>query len=492
MYDSMFKLLNLAPLTFSTSAAERNYHYILNIIHPDHNDKESANTITQAVTHAYKTLSDYPRRLYYMDHGTPSSHEPYDNEEAAELARQMNILIAEHEHKKSQAAVVSKEVEPLSQVKLLSQVKPLSQEAKSLFQVNNPHADIFDLFMETCKKAASAMGPEIQPTANESTSNPVLDHERDSDPSPDSGIHEDLSVKGINVEPPGDKVVPCSLSEPSPSPSIGPEVIELDSDSDSEVFDPEKIYAGINPFCRYHGDRDEYFSDVESLISVTKDDTSTVHYNAESCPPSPSDVDHVDASVSIDSKIYVDVGTSPFKPGDHFVFYSLSSSASASSSSINCNTTSAKRNLSFTEEGTTTQLGHAKPGASSTPRDPPKSSGASCDPDYLSGSLPNDDSIVGDPAGKLFIISIISMLKRSDGVRFRVIWGPRGYECMEKKETVIKERQGLRNWLYRLRFEESRRFNAILKFHPEFRAVLEDGKDKNASTIASRKNKTIG
>lgn len=81
-----------------------------------------------------------------------------------------------------------------------------------------------------------------------------------------------------------------------------------------------------------------------------------------------------------------------------------------------------------------------------------------------------------------YISEIMSMRTRNNGgarVRFRVRWGPVGNEANESFEVVLQERQGLVRWLDRMRQHEPRRFQAVMRHHPEFNVVLEDRRGAN-------------
>lgn len=73
---------------------------------------------------------------------------------------------------------------------------------------------------------------------------------------------------------------------------------------------------------------------------------------------------------------------------------------------------------------------------------------------------------------KEYIMDIKNLRSRAEGVRFTVIWGPGGHETTEPADIVLEEKRGLMRWLDKLAVEAPRKYNAILKFHPEFKTVL--------------------
>lgn len=469
MFDSMFKLLNLTPLTFSTTAASRNYKDIMSVVHPDKNKDRRAEHIAKAVTHAYATLTIPTKRLYYMFNGTPSVSEGYDNGEAAEFAEQLNILLNDHARRKKQHSL-----EVLEDIGNVPHMQVPQEEEKSQFES----------FLKERREVADSSSPH--PTRDQNSKSPLRQSPEKSSPSPVSLDHP--SARN-DYDPPSPKPMPNISAGPSLHDSEESEVINLASDSDSEDVHPEEVFHNINPF----NSNDDSSTDVESLPShedAADDDHGIDRSRSkgeEEVPVSPAGSGmHVDVGTSPYRASFVDRGTSPFKPGDPVVFWTPSTGVATPRSSKD----RIRRNLSFRNDA---YFGYNSKGSKfqSSNRTQASSSSPNCARDYLSSSLAEDGSIVGDPGQRLYIKTILNMRTRADGVRFRVVWAPGDYECTEKLESVLKEKKGLRNWLYKLRFEEPRRFSAVMKFHPEFKEVLNDAKSSSAGRGASKKNRTF-
>lgn len=89
MFDSLYKLLDLTPGTYSPEVAHRNYLSIIRAVHPDRNPHPDSVTVASAVVQAYDALSDPITRAYYNRHGRLSATRPYDND----LAEQNAVLM---------------------------------------------------------------------------------------------------------------------------------------------------------------------------------------------------------------------------------------------------------------------------------------------------------------------------------------------------------------------------------------------------------------
>lgn len=74
------------------------------------------------------------------------------------------------------------------------------------------------------------------------------------------------------------------------------------------------------------------------------------------------------------------------------------------------------------------------------------------------------------------IVKIISVRTRDGRMRFKVRWSPGGQETTEDLAIVLEERQGLSKWLDEMEINQPRKFNAILKFHPEIKRLWEKQK----------------
>lgn len=77
------------------------------------------------------------------------------------------------------------------------------------------------------------------------------------------------------------------------------------------------------------------------------------------------------------------------------------------------------------------------------------------------------------------------MRTRTDGTKFKVRWGPGRQVLIEPKEVVVKEKLALRNWLDEMNIENPRRYNAIMKFHPEYLSVFDCDNSAEASAASN-------
>lgn len=417
----MFQLLLLTPLSFSVAAARRNFRDIMLAVHPDRCNSDSAPKVSKFVTHAFTTLTNPTKRYYYTQHGTPSVNEGYNNDEATEVVEQLHVLLSEYRRKQEESCPQQSQ----NQSDEIHEEVPISIEENSPSLQNGtlsePIPDTpFEVFLRECRRAASV------------------------------GVDQTEEVNG-----------------PLPGPSGEPDIVEISSDEESRIqVDPSEL---------------SFESEVNSVVN------STLHEDNDEPPPyadcaqagtsansvpCPSTVFVVDVSTSPikfeESRTFVDVGTSPFQPGDKVTFYEVPiASTSSSRRNLNsswCNSpdSSEDRRNSFVPPG------------SSTPREGSNANNnTSYSSDYTHPSSRANASGFSS-SHKKYIIAILSMRTRPEGVRFKVCWGPGRHETIESAETVIQERRGLRSWLELLNVQEPRRYNAILRFHPEFRSVLED------------------
>lgn len=407
----MFHLLNLTPLSFSTATAQRNYRRILSVIHPDKNKAENAEKITKAVTHAYDTLSHSSRRAYYMQHGSPSPIENYDNDEADQLAEEMNGLLADYER--------SKHKHPTDQAEQVSPGVNVPELVESRFEV----------FLRQCREAAASEDQSTTP------SEPTIETG-----TPDYPIdeHHDSAV----------------ASSPEPRPEDR-EVIDINTDSSESPI--------------YKGSRNSQVLEDESpptFFNYASEDEETSQLCNDKCKPqtpipNPKHPSPNASPVRVPRKTFVDVGTSPFKPGDPVTFFIVQQESSGNHTPLS------SKNLNFNN----INLNGSQQAGSSQ-----KTTHARSQPEDYNSYYPPRGGHTSTPGAKcssFYIMEIFSMRTRPEGVKFKVKWGPTGHECIERAETVIEEKLGLRRWLFRMRYEEPRRFRTIMRFHPEFQAVLE-------------------
>lgn len=94
MYNSIYKLLDLTPETYTPEAAHRNYLRIIRAIHPDRSPHPDSVRVASAVVQAYTALSDPVTRAYYNRNGQLSATCPYDNALAEQNTLLMNRIIS--------------------------------------------------------------------------------------------------------------------------------------------------------------------------------------------------------------------------------------------------------------------------------------------------------------------------------------------------------------------------------------------------------------
>lgn len=485
MYDSMFKLLDLTPLTFSVSSAKRNYKRIMSVIHPDKNDSEHSAEVSKAVNHAYVTLLDNYKRMYYMQCGTPSVHESYDEPKAAETVKLLRGLLQESSRQKEER----------------SQVSPDQQDLDATKENRNNRSDSpgvetrFEAFIKECRSAAARTGSHGSSLSGQHSSSPPTSGSNPSvSKKHQKPVHADTQDRSARDS----KQTPEFATKRSSSPSTTkPEVIELDSEDDADVDSQsnfsvnwERVFLNgrFSSASSFSGSSDK--EDPVSSSPRAGDNsgpdlprTSTPepfnNTSGAARPVSPSTSSgksrvRVDSSTSPLKGTHVDVGTSPFQPSEKLSFLYVMSSPAVEVYSMTAPATrespsaGVRRNLSSSFGSSKRPSGFSRSENSSPNRGGSQSRFSPND--YLPGYTSGAASV--DPAQRLYIMDILSMRSRAGEVTFKVKWGPLGYECIEKVETVVQERKGLQNWLYKLRFQEPRRFKAILRFHPEFLVVL--------------------
>lgn len=468
----MFKLLDLAPLTFNMSAAKKNYKRIMSIVHPDKNSSEYAASVSKAVTHAYTILSDSTKRLYYMKHGKPSAYEPYDDSETIEAIVQLNNLLELHEKKEHGAPSISSQPEEFASESKSSEINTSEDKEPKSTKDTVSSDSPFESFLKQCKDAAASSSDSS---------------------SPDEGRHSSASLFSAQKSPvikPSDSVSPPKVSPTQEEKVSRPNSAGSNPESDEQSKKSTSSGKSKEPEVVVVDSEDDYDSDApidwdkmfrrarsvssspesKSSCSDKKEDSaykSQARPSSEQPPRAASSGSgcNVNSSSSPVRKTYVDVATSPFKPGDDVTFVDLSTLSSSSSQS---RPSRARRNLDFSSRSYT----------DSTPRTPLR-----------------DNSYTGNPVPershrRKYIMAILRLRSRATGVFFKVRWGPSGDERIESAATVMQEKIGLRNWLSHLRLEEPRRFNAILRYHPEFQVVLE--KKFEGVPLTTRKNVSFG
>lgn len=417
----MFKLLNLTPLSYSTATAQKNYRRIMSVIHPDKNNAPNAEEISKAVTHAYDNLSSCSKRTHYMRYGTPSSAENYDDSEAIRLAEEMNILLAEHESAKH--------------------TRPKADDSNEYASCGVNVPDLvesrFETFLRQCREAASANRPD------ETQASYTTELQQDEIPLKEPGESKIATQQGDNA-----------ASNHSAHPNIpSPKAQEvIDIDSDSSDSDEEHICKGSrNSYVLGDETPPSFFSSM--FPEEPSDNPHSPTQNHATPPSSPSKRTPPASPAHASCRTFKDVGTSPFKPGDPVTFFVLPSGSSPTRPPL------FTKNLN----------------ADMDDNSPDRSYSSGCPSQGTSSAHSTKNNRTSTPGAQLpriYISEILGMRTRPDGVKFKVRWGPSGRACNEKAETVLEEGIGLRRWLFRMRYEEPRRFRAILRFHPNFKTVL--------------------
>lgn len=437
MFDSIFRFLQLTPLTFSLSAARRNYRDILSVVHPDKCASERASLVTKYVTHAYVTLCDPVKRTYFIHHGRPSNYESYDEGEASQVLSDLSYLlrVRDFEKEEEKRKVIREETRSDRES---NQERPSNSSGSNSPQQSDeqsPSYDRFDAFIKECRLAANERpSPPTEGSATEISKD-------------DDFTQRASSTKTVSqdqLEPVLDK------AEVSPNTGSEPELIVVESDlSDAETEE------SLGDIFR----RQQRSPSVSILDEETSDSLPSGSVNGNGCDASTSPIKYVE------EKTFVDVATSPFKPGDKVTFFILPGVSTS------------KKNLSFGDKSFTPADDSipfkSNSQRTSTPR------GATSDKSTPQQHNSSHQSKASGKARrrsthKKYIKNILGLRTRCDGVRFKVVWGPGGHETIEHADVVIQEKRGLRNWLDLLSVEEPKRYNAILKFHPEFSSVLDD------------------
>lgn len=475
MYDSMFQLLNLTPLTFSLASAKRNYKSILSAVHPDKCNSVHAVRVSSFVTHAYVTLTDPVKRLYYMRHGAPSPLESYNNVEASEVVGHMNRLVSAKERERDERR--QQIIREASRAKREEEdIAPFNAIGNLNARISNHNSPVnesrFEDFLNQCRKSAAAsFDPDTKEVSTDRSSVPEDSSDHDIvDQSQCAPSRED-SVNKTSLSPRPDEDMPTVFSiarnarHGASSPHVSPEVISIDSgDESEETVDYTRWFGFDSPVARSH----EY-SPSRGSPDRTCSEEDGDEYRDVNSRGRQRNLSHLkDAATSpLRSKsktTFKDAGTSPFKPGDKVTFYTLPDLASPR----------VRRNLSFDDSSPpSSHRGRSSPSPSVSggsnwgnnrsfndfTSDYSNTTRATNNPDYNS-------------IHKEYIAAILGLRTRQDGVRFKVKWGPGGYETTERAEVVLRERRGLRIWLDLLHVREPRRYNAIMRFHPEFQAVF--------------------
>lgn len=433
----MFKLLNLTCSTYNEQDATRNYKDILSVIHPDKNHSSEAALVTSAVIFAYNTLKDRNKREHYMIHGKPSRYEPYDNAEASRYADIMNNLILENKRE-----TLRQEQERMRLIRERSRQERETEDTET--RENRAELDSFQVFLQQCREAA-------QKDMNENNGDNI---------SPDSGFDQTEGTTSENRET-NKTATQMDTDQPQPGPSgvnlrprVHPEVIFIDSDSDSETSFEEPVnmreYFNLPNFV--DTDDEERNKPPPTYEEATRDDTIEYEYEyeeeveEEEIQPTTQDMSTSPYRVETN-----DMATSPLRVETK----DMATSPIRFEEDLPNLTSTARRNLDFSEH-----LNSSNGNEMGTSRNSGTSNG--------SGSFQQQSRF------KQYITELSNMRTRDGVTSFKVKWGPGGHERRELASVVISERKALKNWLEALNVENPRKYSAVLKYHPEFTAVLDN------------------
>lgn len=236
---------------------------------------------------------------------------------------------------------------------------------------------------------------------------------------------------------------------------------------------------------------------VYTLDSETEDEQPE---NNENRPPTPKFADTASSPVKFDNeKTFKDASTSPIKFENEKTTRSAATSpvkfedekatadastspvkfennestssplTESSSTSKNTPSSSAKQNLNFDTSATDPATNNS-PGHNSKTSAPPNPN--------TSTSSNAHDSNRRTSIHKQYIMQVhgyrMRYLPDGTGVcRFSVRWGPGGHDLIEPADIVFKEKTGLRNWLDWLQVNKPKKYDAIVRYHPEFLQVYD-------------------
>lgn len=503
MYSSMYLLLNLTPLKYSLSAARKNYFEIISAIHPDKCSLTVAEELTQAVVQAYNTLTDPNSRSYYNYCGTPGPNIEYDNKKAELQASVINDILKEHREKLNEKAAekqrLVREKQRLRRLfeenkitrqeyydelhKLQKPEGEMQQGTPNLDETNEPKKSTtekpketpapggFETFLKRCQEAAM--------------NNPAPAPEAKASKTPDAEASK--TPESANVQ---------STSGAQPTAN-NVEIIDLTTDDETEVAS----VAGEED----NGNNKEDSSDTDSFESfkrrfLNSDDPSssskTPSQDKNSTTEQGEAVDHEESTTRQSSPEptrpkYVDAATSPIK------FYTKDACLSPMFKTLTCdmatsplkaqspnfktpspgaNTPSAsKRNLNFTSSPTGNENSSSN---EKEVTEEQENKDESCSfQEHETSSTANESRRTS--VHKQFIQKIhgYRMRKTADGTslcRFKVRWGPGGYDVVEPADVVIQEKVALKDWLDLLQVNQQKKYNSIIAYHPEFLEVYKD------------------
>lgn len=453
MYTSMYKLLNLTPLTYSSTKATRNYRDIMPAIHPDKCTAPEAADITKAVNVAFKVLTNQESRNYYNLSGKISLWD-YDNAQAEKDAAVMKKLLKKRnrdvkareeekqymirEKQRLYTRLQSGEIthgEYESAIKNIlpnrSTVQQENENDRSSDPTSSPE-DSWSTFLRKCAKMA-----EEQQSNPSDSSGPKRDEEHPNDHKTSSATDDDSNHTDTKTQQ--------------------PPVYTIDSDTEDE--------EGESPV------NDENQAPSTATENETLQATSSTKFNDAASSPIKFETEKIFKDVATspikfeDEKVTSDAATSPIKhdnTGDQSTPFSKSTSTAE-----NNQNSGARKNLNF--DTPSPKQDESADNNTTSPHDESK---ASTTPG------PNTSTNRRTSIHKQYIMQIFGYRMRylTDGTgvcRFNVRWGQGGHDLIEPADVVLKEKAGLKNWLDWLKVHKPKKYDAIVRYHPEFLGVYE-------------------
>lgn len=548
MFEEMFRLLKLSSVTYSNSAATRNFKEIISIVHPDKNSSPEAAIVASAVIYAYEVLKDTKKREYYKVYGQPDIIEPYDNTEASKNVVLMNRLLTLHSVQQEQ------EKQRLARERSRQEREDETIESETTEAPKNKTKDPFESFLEQCRQAAQSTSnqeckascspdsgidqqatPESENQCQNDDKTPQPDQQTDNNEEPSQQVEvnqEEIIADENHEENPDEESASTDRSEeveeeneveieeeyigedpaetsfqPQPGPSsstprttrprVYPEVIIIDSDSDSELdqhpsrnpemrryfnLDTEPNGLGTPPptyeeamnsdpvFYEYYEEQEQQEEEEQADASTSPIRTGTTD---TSCSPIRTEL--IDTACSPIRTETTDTACSPIKPSTRDFGTSPIKFEDQPTSCI-CGST--RRNL--TECFNTSQTNPQNNERNDTNNQTGQSineSGPSNNTTSYSDSFINagrSASFEGQTEYKQYIIKLTALRTRNGVSKFQAMWGPSETLVWEPASLVISERKALKNWLLERQLKHPRSWHSLQKEHPEFFAVLKD------------------
>lgn len=465
MYETMFRLLDTTALTFSVSIATRNYKRIMAIVHPDKNPSKHAPSVAKAVNHAYHTLLNTSKRMYYMYNGVPASNESFDETEAQRMLFHMRQLLVDH----SQQVTLNRQESSTEHV----------HSAGATHAGSSVSDTKFEEFIKKCQQAASSASSSSSTRVSARSPPPVACPERSDSSTVSSGSRPDACDVPTRL-PSDDPIGDSSAPDPEVVELVESDEDDLDmgannmpSDTEDSGFRSSQHGGGSpQPGCRSGSSESRFSSPGSEEPSRNYVDSSTSPMSKKFSDASTSPVprNYVDASTSPLARVFVSVSTSPLR--SVFVDEPANTDGAQAGGDRGCPTV--RRHLNFDDPAKSDPadgLAESSSGSSSSSVPPPVDILVEDDLGGF-GGVPQRDG--PGPSPREYIMSILSMRVRTKNgpAEFKVKWGPEGYESVEQEEVLLRERVGLRDWLRHLRFSCNKRYRAIMRHHRNFEAVF--------------------